>query len=97
MFDLPSIELYEKKEYLFFRKSLFRFGYSMIQFSVYVKCINTVTKIDQEVAKIKKILPSQGNVRMISVTEKQYLNMFVLLGNKKVDEIYNNSERYIKI
>ncbi len=97
LFDLPSIESYEKKEYLIFRKTLLRNGYMMMQFSVYMKCVNTQTKIDQEVLKLKKYIPKNGNIRIIAVTEQQYQNMYILLGNKKINEIYNNTERYIKI
>ena len=97
LFDLPNIESYEKKEYTRFRKCLLRNGYTMMQFSVYVKCVNTQTKIDQEVQKLKKFIPHNGNIRIISITEAQYRNMYMLLGNKKINEIYNNCERYVKI
>ncbi len=97
LFDLPNIESYEKKEYVKFRKCLIRNGYTMMQFSVYVKCVNTQSKVEQEVAKIKKFIPTKGNIRIITVTESQYANMYMILGNKKINEVYNNSERYIKI
>lgn len=97
LFDLPSVELYEKKEYLIFRKTLLKNGFYMMQHSVYVKSVNVQTKIDQEINKIKKYIPLNGNIRLISVTEHQYANMRILLGNKKIDEIYNSPERYIKI
>ncbi|MGL5617808.1 MAG: CRISPR-associated endonuclease Cas2 [Metamycoplasmataceae bacterium] len=96
-FDLPSVELYEKKEYLKFRKSLLKNGYIMLQFSVYIKSINTSQKINGEIKKIKNELPNGGNIRIVQITESQYENMFILIGNKKINEIYNNSERYIKI
>lgn len=96
-FDLPSIEQYEKKEYLDFRKSLIKNGFIMIQFSIYVKAVNASSKIKYEIEKIKKNIPSQGNIRIIHITESQYQNMTILLGNKKINEIYNNSERYTKI
>ncbi len=97
LFDLPSVEAYEKKEYLTFRKSLLKNGYIMVQFSVYMKSLNTQVKIENEVQKIKKYIPKNGNIRILSITEKQYQNMYLLLGNKKINEVYNNTERYIKI
>ncbi|MGL4343152.1 MAG: CRISPR-associated endonuclease Cas2 [Metamycoplasmataceae bacterium] len=97
LFDLPSIEIYEKKEYSSFRKYLLKNGYIMMQFSVYIKSINTSQKIEGEIKKIKKYLPNEGNVRVIQITESQYENMFILVGNKKINEIYNNAERYVKI
>lgn len=97
MFDLPSIEDKEKKEYQKFHKELIRNGYFMIQFSVYCKVIHFKSKMESEEEKIKKFLPSDGNVRFLVITEKQYSDMKLLLGNQKVNEIYNNSNRYVKI
>ncbi len=97
LFDLPSVEAYEKKEYTQFRKHLLKNGYTMIQFSVYVKCINTQLKVDKELKKLYQFVPTNGNIRMLTITEKQYQNMVMILGKKKINEIYNNAERYIKI
>ncbi|MGL4647705.1 MAG: CRISPR-associated endonuclease Cas2 [Mycoplasmoidaceae bacterium] len=97
MFDLPSSEDYEKKEYLIFRKALIKNGYSMMQFSIYIKPVNFQSKVNQEIERLKKFIPRNGNIRIIQVTEKQYANMYMLLGNKKINEIYNNSKRYVKI
>ena len=96
-FDLPSKEDYEKKEYRLFQKALIKNGYVMMQFSVYIKAINSFSKVKREMQKIKKDIPSGGNIRMIAITEKQYLNMEIILGHKNINEIYNNTERYTKI
>lgn len=97
LFDLPMVEDYEKKEYTNFRKELIKQGYFMIQFSVYMKCVNTQIKLESEIKKIYKYVPTNGNIRLIAITEKQYSNMEILLGKKKINEIYNNNERYTKI
>ncbi len=97
LFDLPTIDAYERKEYRIFRHALLKNGYIMIQFSVYTKPINGQIKIENEVKKLKKYIPENGNIRMIQITEKQYLDMYMILGHKKINEIYNNAERYIKI
>ena len=97
MFDLPVVEDYEKKEYATFRKQLLKNGYIMMQFSIYTKPTNIQVRADQELKKISKYLPSSGNIRLLAITEKQYSNMVMILGKKKINEIYNNTERYIKI
>lgn len=97
MFDLPSKEDYEKKEYRVFHNALIKNGYVMMQFSIYIKATNSHTKIKREVDKIRKYIPKSGNIRVLSITEKQYLNMEIILGHKNINEIYNNSRRYIKI
>lgn len=96
-FDLPTETAEDKKEYVNFRKQLLKNGYSMIQYSVYVKCINAGSKFEAEHNKLKKNLPSGGNIRLLCVTEKQYQEMKFLRGHQNINEIYNNQERYIKI
>lgn len=97
MFDLPNTEKEENKSYRIFHDDLIRNGYIMMQFSIYVKCVNVTTKIDNEINKIRKYLPKEGNIRVLSITEKQYNSMKLILGNQNINEIYNNAERFTKI
>lgn len=96
-FDLPSKEELEKKEYRIFHNALVKHGYIMMQFSVYIKAVNSVSKVKREIEKIRKYVPKNGNIRIISVTESQYNNMEIILGHKNINEIYNDTRRYLKI
>ena len=71
IFDLPTIESYEQKEYRQFRKELIKNGYVMIQFSVYLKSFNHQINLNEEIVKISKCIPKSGNIRAISLTEHQ--------------------------
>jgi CRISPR-associated protein Cas2 len=71
IFDLPTLNAYERKEYRKFRKFLIRQGYIMIQFSVYVKAFNGQIKTSEEVKKFADVIPKDGNIRIIKVTEHQ--------------------------
>lgn len=97
MFDLPTDDDIDKKIYSKFKKDIFKLGYTMIQYSVYVKCVNSQSKVQQEVDKINKSLPKRGNIRIIAITEAQYEKMYILRGKRKLNEIYNNERRYVKI
>lgn len=97
MFDLPFEDDLDKKIYSKFKKSITKIGYTMMQYSIYVRSINTQSKINQEIDKVKKILPERGNIRIIVVTEKQYESMTILRGKKSLNEIYNDERRYLKI
>lgn len=96
-FDLPTDTAEDRKNYSTFRKKLMKLGYSMIQFSVYSKLINVQTKKDREEKKIIKILPSNGDVRMLFVTESQYQNIKILKGEKTLIEMINDERKYIKL
>lgn len=97
MFDLPMVEDKEKTQYTKFRNHILKLGYKMVQYSVYVRTILDKSKFDQELKRVAKYLPQNGNIRLILITEKQYHEMKVLIGKKNYDEIYNDTSRYIKV
>ena len=96
-YDLAMQEVEDKKAYTKFRKELLKRGYIMIQYSLYMKCINASTKLDYEIKAVAKYLPVHGNVRIFTVTEKQYQSGPVLIGKRQNNELINTNERYIKI
>lgn len=97
MFDLPNTEKDESKEYRIFHNDLIRNGYFMMQYSIYVKCVNATTKIDFEINKIKKHIPKEGSIRVLTITENQYNSMKIILGEQNLNEVYNNASRYVKV
>lgn len=97
MYDVPNNNSEENKEYTKFRKLLIKNGYSMMQFSVYIKCLNVKTKFKSEVKKISKFVPSQGNIRIMTITEKQFQDIIFLNGDSTINEKVNGIERYISI
>lgn len=96
-FDLPMETPEDKKEYSTFRKQLIKSGYLMLQYSVYCKCVNTQTKIEREENKLIKIIPNYGNIRVLFVTEHQFLNMKILKGEKSLNEKINDEPSHIII
>lgn len=83
MFDLPVKSKKERKEATKFRNYLLKCGFFMLQFSVYARVVRGYDKAETIAKKIKSELPSKGNVRMLTITEKQYANMVVLKGEPK--------------
>lgn len=97
IFDLPTIESFEKREYRLFRKELIKSGYMMIQFSVYLKSFNHQINLKEEILKISKHIPKSGNIRAISLTEHQWSNAIFMCGEKQLNELVNDNERFNKI
>lgn len=97
MYDLPNNNTEENKDYTKFRKQLLKNGYTMMQFSIYIKCLNVKTKFKSEVKKISKFIPDQGNIRILAITEKQYQDIVYLTGESNINEKVNGVERYISI
>ncbi len=86
-FDLPVIKKDDRRIAAKFRKELLNEGFIMIQFSVYCRVCRGYDIVEREIRRIKNVLPPKGNIRILSVTEKQYGNMLFLTGEPKNDEI----------
>ncbi len=85
-FDLPVVKKEQRKEYTRFRKALIKDGYDMIQFSVYARICNGQDSVNLHINRLLNIIPSEGSVRYLQVTEKQFANIKVLSGEKKKKE-----------
>ncbi|MDR1991725.1 MAG: CRISPR-associated endonuclease Cas2 [Mycoplasmataceae bacterium] len=96
-FDLPAETVSDKKAYAIFHKELIKHGWIMLQFSVYCKIINFQTKMVSEIQKLQGAIPKYGNIRILNVTEHQYQNIKIILGEKSLNEDINSAKRYVII
>lgn len=95
-FDLPTITSTDRRNYRKFVKALKKHGFLMIQESVYVKMSMNQASVDSTMKLIKKQLPPEGNVAVMTVTEKQFASTEFLLGEFKTDVI-ESQEKYIEL
>lgn len=79
-FDLPTISVEDKREYVKFRKFLIKSGFLMMQESVYTKLALNKTVADSIFDNVKKNKPIRGLVQMMAVTEKQFARMEFICG-----------------
>ncbi len=93
-FDLPTETSEEKREYRRFRKTLLKMGFIMMQESVYCKIALNGTAVEAIRENVKKISVKKGLVQMLTVTEKQFERMDMLVGegNKTV---IDSAERFV--
>lgn len=95
-FDLPVETDVDRRNYRKFRKFLIKYGFLMIQESVYAKLALNFTQVEQIISAVKKEKPEKGSVQILSVTEKQFSKMEHLSG--KIDtDIINSDERLLII
>jgi len=83
MFDLPVDTAEARKEYTHFRKALLRQGFMMLQFSIYARFFAGEEASESHRKRIRAILPHGGQVRLMSVTDKQFGKMEVFYGKKQ--------------
>lgn len=80
MFDLPTDTKAARRSYTKFREYLLEQGFMMLQFSVYARpCLSD--EIAEALEKrVKGSLPDDGEVRIVSFTDKQFARMKVFHG-----------------
>lgn len=83
MFDLPVKTKRARKEYTRFRKSLLAEGFSALQFSVYARHCLSEEDSDAYSRRIRAILPPEGEVRLLGITDRQFGQMLVFRGAKR--------------
>ena len=82
-FDLPTNTKREKRSAADFRKSLITDGFTMMQYSVYVRHCASPENADVHTKRVKALFPSKGHVTILRITDKQYGNMDNFWGVKK--------------
>lgn len=80
-FDLPVQTKSQRREATKFRNFLLKDGYHMLQYSVYARVCNGMDAVEKHRARIRERLPKNGSIRMLTITEKQYESIEVLLGS----------------
>lgn len=93
-FDLPVGTGEQRRAYANFRKFLLKSGFMMLQESVYCKLALNGTAVRGIVDNVHKNSPGEGLVQLLTVTEKQYAKMELIIGEAK-SEILDSDERLV--
>ncbi len=80
MFDLPTDTKRARRAYATFRKGLLKNGFTMLQYSVYARHCASEENADVHSERIKRMLPDEGEVRLLAITDKQFARMRVFWG-----------------
>jgi CRISPR-associated protein Cas2 len=83
MFDLPVDKPAARHEYAKFRAALLRQGFTMLQYSIYVHYAASEESEQTLRNRVEAALPSHGQVRVMSVTDRQFEKMEVYVGKKR--------------
>ena len=74
-FDLPTETKKERKAASDFRKKLQNDGFTMFQFSIYLRHCSSMENAEVHIKRVKAILPDEGCVGIIKITDKQFADM----------------------
>ena len=85
LFDLPTETKKDKKAYAEFRKNLQRDGFTMFQFSIYIRHCASSENAAVHIKRVKSFLPDFGKVGIMCITDKQFGNIELYYGKKPVE------------
>jgi len=93
-FDLPVVTSENRRAYSKFRKFLLKNGFIMLQESVYCKLALNGTAVNAIIDNVHRNKPQEGLVQLLTVTEKQYSKMDIIIGEMK-SEVLDSDERLV--
>lgn len=83
-FDLPTETKQDKKNYTKFRDGMLDDGFTMFQFSIYVRHCASRENMEVHQKRVKGILPPKGKVVIMNITDKQFGMMEIFEGQAEV-------------
>ena len=75
LFDLPVVEKKDRKAASDFRNFLLDHGFSLVQFSIYIKLFSGKDACEKYYRLIARNLPAEGKVDILTITDRQYGNI----------------------
>lgn len=82
MYDLPTETKKQRKVAAKFRNELLKDGFSMFQFSMYVRHSASSENADVHKRRVKSMLPEHGKIGILQITDKQFAQMEIFYGAK---------------
>ena len=83
LFDLPTDTKRARKAYAQFRKGLLKDGFAQMQYSVYIRHCASEENASVHIQRVERMLPPDGEVRIILITDKQFERMRIFWGKKR--------------
>jgi len=84
MFDLPVDTKQARRAYTTFVKHLRRAGFTRLQYSVYARHSASKENAEVHIKRIEHNLPPSGEVRIVTVTDKQFERMRIFWGKRRM-------------
>ena len=83
MFDLPMDTREARREYTRFRQHLLKDGFTRLQYSVYIRHCASYENAQVHIGRVQAAVPPDGEVRIITVTDKQFGEMRTFWGKMR--------------
>jgi CRISPR-associated protein Cas2 len=84
-FDLPTNTKKERRDASRFRKDLIQDGFTMFQFSIYVRHCASRENAEVHVKRVRSAIPKDGFVVVMQITDKQFGEIELYHGKKRTE------------
>ena len=74
-YDLPTETKKQRKVAARFRKEIMKDGFTMFQFSIYLRHCPSRENADVHIQRVKRFLPPSGKIGVLRITDKQFGDM----------------------
>ena len=81
-FDLPTETKTDRKRATGFRKALIDDGFTMLQFSIYIRHCASAANAEVHIKRVQSFLPQFGKVGILCITDKQFGDLHLYFGKK---------------
>ncbi|MDR0658382.1 MAG: CRISPR-associated endonuclease Cas2 [Mediterranea sp.] len=95
-FDLPTETKKERKIYSDFRKRLMVDGFTMFQFSIYIRHCASRENANVHIKRVRSLLPEKGHIGILCITDKQFgdIELYYEKKEEKVTTPYQQLELF---
>lgn len=83
MFDLPTETKRDRHNAARFRKRLLENGFTMLQYSIYLRHCASKENATVHRNRVHAMLPPEGSVNILAVTDKQFGRMEIFFNTKQ--------------
>ena len=96
MFDLPTNTKKERRAAMLFRKRIMADGFTMFQFSIYVRQCASMENAQVHIKRVQSLLPEYGHVGVMCITDKQFgdIKIFECKKEKEPNAPYQQLELF---
>lgn len=82
-YDMPTETKKQRKIASKFRKQIMGDGFTMFQFSIYLRHCPSKENADAHIRRVKSFLPESGDVGILCVTDRQFGAMELFHGQRE--------------
>lgn len=83
LYDLPTETKKQRKAAALFRKQIMGDGFTMFQFSIYVRHCASMENAQVHIKRVKGLVPDEGDICIMCITDRQFADIEIFSCKKE--------------